>query len=530
MPDTEMTQKTPSDMPGKHFKEPIMAITEEKSKCSDLLELPVIQTNNACNSKSTRTPEISTKEELKLDLPNTPTIITSLESLAFKKARLAMELKKVKIGKAKAKLRMAQIKKRDALRAKITRETREPGVNVSSTPGSRSSLSKDKTQENGVTTHARRLSPIGSKTVLSTESKRIADVTAFKMPTLIISEIGASGAPEKVRLLPPEVPVGSGDSERSIVKNRASNENLQTTDCTNAIESPLVVTNAEVINGTSSPLTSTELTNRRKLDLKLKKIRLQLQVKILEKTQAQKKKKVGLSKQGDFPSNHEISKLCFKKDISQLRESTAIENENYNLENPLEDNADQINAQAAKALPTTLPVDVGNCTHNKEKTRNEVCTDVKDYLRESSQKTDLQQLNYKEASMEPRRVLRKEEVMRKLLERQTILKENIDATREVNKELKYEKGVSDLARLVERQRKIMKYHGDKISENKSSLLKCSEQLIEEKKQIIASEKNLELLLKRKKVMESMVLSTTTNLIECRRKRGVVLKRLGEKKA
>lgn len=122
------------------------------------------------------------------------------------------------------------------------------------------------------------------------------------------------------------------------------------------------------------------------------------------------------------------------------------------------------------------------------------------------------------------------EAMNKLRERQTVLKENILFSREANKELKYDKEVSDLSLLVQRQRKMLKYHGNKIGESKTSLETCSKELSREKEQIITAEKNIETLLKRKKVLKSMVFSTTTKLIDCRRKRGVMFKRLEKEKS
>jgi len=141
---------------------------------------------------------------------------------------------------------------------------------------------------------------------------------------------------------------------------------------------------------------------------------------------------------------------------------------------------------------------------------------------------DVQHMQDPKAILDPRDVCKKEEVMNKLRERQTILKENISSSREANEELKYENGVSDLALLIQRQRKMLKYHGYKIGESKTSLQKCTNQLKQEKEEIVISERKLGVLLKRKKVMESMVLSTSTKLIDCRRKRGIMLKRLEEK--
>lgn len=526
MSEAKMTIQKPVDVPEKQTKE---SLQKEKAKGSDLVAPSVNLVNNACYPTSTIVPTFLRSEQPKLDFPTTPTIPAHSESLAYKKARLARQLNKAKIGKAKAKLRMAQIKKRDALRAKITREVKEPDANISSTPGSRSISLKENTREYVDTP------PFGKKTAMSTECKRIADVTAFKMSTLIISGIAASGARERVRPILPEMLVDGEDCERRVKGLQPTEEALQMEGTSTIATTSSKVMASPSIENVSSSLSLEEQidkSNRRKLDLKLKKIRLQ--VKILEKTQAKKKRKVESKKLSDLPPNHENAMLCGKKVFTELGDLTTIENEKYKLEILLEDkNEAESNTLTTKSISIALPVDAGNPIQDNVKPISfEVCTHIKgDLCRErASNLLDSQQMQGHEATDSSDEVLRKEEVMSKLRERQIILKENISTSREVNKELKYEKGVSDLALLVERQRKMLKYHGEKIGQNKTSLQKCSEQLREEKECINASEKKLQVFLKRKKVMESMVFSATTKLIDCRRKRRVMLKLLGEKMA
>jgi len=170
-------------------------------------------------------------------------------------------------------------------------------------------------------------------------------------------------------------------------------------------------------------------------------------------------------------------------------------------------------------------------TQNVEKIPSDLaCISMHDILKPSENApADVQQTPSPEpATLDPsNKVFENKEAMNKLRERQTILKESIDSSREANKELKYDGQVKDLTILVQRQQKMLKYHGYEISESKSSLQKCRKQLSEEERLIIVTENEIGALLKRKKVMESMVLSTTTKLIDCRRKRGVMSKRFEE---
>ena len=122
---------------------------------------------------------------------------------------------------------------------------------------------------------------------------------------------------------------------------------------------------------------------------------------------------------------------------------------------------------------------------------------------------------------------KKETTLDQLRHRQIKLKESINSSREANQELKYDKEVSDLNVLVQKQQRMLKWNGYKIEESKSALKKCAEQLESEREAIIKSEEKLEGYLKRKKVLESMVLGVTKTLMDGRRKRGIMLKILKE---
>lgn len=539
MTDAKLVMLEPAVLLKKHTTDPAPHVQEKKATIFDLAVPSLILTNDSFVPESPTTPSISSKMPLgikdgqpKLDLLTPSSTPKSSESLAFKKARLARELNKAKIGKAKAKLRMAQIKKRDALRAKITREVHGKRVRATfSLQGGRLILSQeDSTRVDKI--NVCRSPPSGKNTAASTERKVIADVTAFKMSALMIFGITSSGTPEMVRTVSSAVLVDGEDCERFVDDSQPTKEVLQTAGTANlAVNSSKVIASDRELNVRQAPSSSLTLeeqkekSNRRKLDLKLKKIRLQ--VKILEKAQATKKMKADSKKQSNLHSKHMHNDSNITKASTVLVASIlTVKNEKNKIKAVPQDyvKGESI-LLTSEPESIALSVDGADSMQDIEKLPNhEGCTFTGDEVPSS----DVQHMQDPKAIMGPRYgVIKKEEVINKLRERQTILKENINSSREANEELKYENGVSDLALLIQRQRKMLKYHGYKIGESKTSIQKCSKQLIQEKEEIIAAERKLEALLKRKKVMESMVLSTSTKLIDCRRKRGIMLKRLEE---
>jgi len=499
---------------------------------------PLILANDLSQTASSTRPATLHKQ------PKPTVKSKSSETLTFKRARLAKALNKARIEAAKAKLRVAQLKKQEALRAKMTREAKgHDTTSKSSATEGRSSVSNKKTPQKRIdTANVSKSSPPGAKTATYLERKPIVDISAYRMSSLIISGITASGPPEKVRPVLSGAIVDGEDCQRSMSDHQSINTLVGTAGHTTvSSSSSKVVTSDQAVNvdrTSNSPLTLKKETEKsekesesRKLNLKL--IKTRLMVKILEKTRATRKRLADSKKQAvQFPKHADAEINGEKVSLSLSDCTSTVENDPNTLKIVVEDQGEKDSTVlASKQAQTSLPTNEDDLMQNSaiaEALSGLSCISTKDIALKPSENTlsDVKQMHSPEAAI----LDLKKEVINKLRERQTILKESIDSSKEANKELKYEKGVSDLAILVQRQHKMLKYHGYEIGEGKSSLQKCRKQLSEEKNMIIVSEKELVALLKRKKVMESMVFSTTTKLIDCRRKRGLMLKRLEEKNA
>ena len=104
------------------------------------------------------------------------------------------------------------------------------------------------------------------------------------------------------------------------------------------------------------------------------------------------------------------------------------------------------------------------------------------------------------------------------------LKQNIAACLEKKKDLTIQKEILDLKVLLQKQRNLMTNQGNILQESTKQLHKNSNQIIHEKECLAKSEQRLLELIKRKRRMENMVTKVTTKLICARKKRDDFLNR------
>lgn len=336
-----------------------------------------------------------------------------VESLEEKRARLSIALKKAAMERAKARLRQAKMKKEEA------RSRREQ------------TLSRVSTKEQSVRMKARESAP--SFIQNSTTAKRkvkLPNITAFRMSSLLISNINTSGNADLIRLRPMS----------SLAKNLSHFSKSISTNKVTDIHSS--IHDAKQTSEGGNKMKEHEL----KLHL------LKLKRKLLLKTQAMKassKKQVEIDKSTYEESNDH------KKNLS-IKQINGLENDEVSKIDRL-----------------------------------------------------ISQENV---------VSRREAIISELRQRQILLKKSIDSTKETNRELQYQKEVSELNELVKKQKRMLQWHGQKICESSESLRICNAQLESEKMLVIQSETRLGDLLKRKRVTENMVLSVSNKLIDSRRKR------------
>jgi len=96
------------------------------------------------------------------------------------------------------------------------------------------------------------------------------------------------------------------------------------------------------------------------------------------------------------------------------------------------------------------------------------------------------------------------------------MKNTINTSKEVNRELKHEAHVGDLRGMIERQRGMLEHHGDTVRSCSASLKACDEQLPREKEGIVKCKGKLDNLNQRRAATEKMIQSVTEKLMSLRR--------------
>jgi len=477
-------------------------------------------------------------DQSKAFLNATASKVNHLESLAYKKARLERALKKIEFEKAKAKLRRVQIKNQEELKAilhrhvqKIDDRSSTSGKKVimltSSAINEKSSVTmKEHRMSTGLVLPLEKIEPAAT----ARYQKRIV-VTAFKMRTLTITRIEASGHPDKVRPVRPISVLLLDDIDLKCSRNSSHEEEEMITNPRAArcvlnickkIKSDRLDSGRSFVIPTFKSLEDKSQKESKRIKLNLKLLKSRLQLKILEKAKVTKRMQVD-SKQLISIHQSDLG-IREKKNSETYTSSTTVKNKEEssfdNLMN-LDHNQSDNKFPISKSTPCSLSLE-NISTKGSSKYPFSVI--------KSGGRLPLHLKTHEVQELESTKVSQNKETIDELRQRQSILQDSIDSSREANEELKYEKKVSDLTILVQKQQKMLKYHGYKISESKLSLKKYSEQFIEERDQIYKSEEKLRKMFKRKKVLENMVLAVTKTLVDGRRKRGVMLKRFEERRS
>ena len=92
----------------------------------------------------------------------------------------------------------------------------------------------------------------------------------------------------------------------------------------------------------------------------------------------------------------------------------------------------------------------------------------------------------------------------------------IEELRRRQKELKQSNELSNLKNLVQRQREILRVKGAELSESSEQLQSCVGEIKSKQEQLAASEKKIEEMHHRKRIMEGMILRVTEKLMAARR--------------
>ena len=333
------------------------------------------------------------------------------ESIAQKRLRLAKALKKVAIEKAKAKLRMAQIKKQEALDSKLLQEK--------NLRKSKSSIGKMESARNTSS------SPMPVE-VVAVLSEKLPDITAFRMKELIISGINKSGPASMVRF-------------KRTFSGVSSKVNP---------ESPA---DGEAQTGTTRTIPQINL------ELQRKKLKLEAL-----KAQALKRAK---SRQNTSETTNNNEGIIPEKGAG--------------LDNVFDV---PLNVEGEEEVEDKLG--------GGQYTRSE-------------------------------NILENEETIDNLRKRQMQLKESIVSSRETYQELRHDSEVADLRVMIEKQQKILKEHGETLRIGRITMKVYTEQIHEEKKEVIQSENRVADLLKKKEMMQNMVRSVSKQVMDARRKRNIL---------
>ena len=100
------------------------------------------------------------------------------------------------------------------------------------------------------------------------------------------------------------------------------------------------------------------------------------------------------------------------------------------------------------------------------------------------------------------------------LEKQKVAQ--IEELKRRQQELKQSNEVSNLRNLVQRQREILRVKGKELTDSSAQLQSCANDMKTKQEQLAQSEKRLEEMTHRKRIMEGMILRATDKLMTARR--------------
>ena len=399
-------------------------------------------------------------------------------ALKEKKEKLKLALQKVELGKMKAKLAAARVRK-EALQ----KENANSQVVSTHSAESQHEKSKDESLHDS-----------------SGEEEVLGDVSAFKMKSLLITNIGSHGLEANIRFRDLE-----SISDNLNIENQAHtysdvNENVED------------IKSAEVSN--PEPYASDATASKLTLSIEIAKRRLKLAE--LKNSLSEKKH----NSTGPTPTT------CAENDLSNPEKDARMESGKESdllIEEKIPSKADSLQdllerkkkllenrdkqLKLAELKNSQKKIDPFEATENESRITEE---EVMIERGEESKVVISVAVEEKKPS--------KPDNVQDLLKRQKELQESINASREAQKELKKEQDVSSLRKMINKQKVLLEYHGSQLRSCTSDMKKCKGKYEEEKTAKKQNETKLKDLIERKAITEKLVISVTNKIMSLRRQR------------
>lgn len=437
------------------------------------------------------------------------------ESLTEKRERLARALKRIALEKAKVKLKMAQKKRQEILAHSSSIQLKSPvnDITMSSTPSNiPSNIIHVNVKNSKLPPESCNLTP--GKNQRIDKKLKLCDITAYRTSHLVIRNINSSGPQEKVRVnanktfcfVSTDEEHVTGD-QTSVQDGRDSKENVSNSielinKTHEKISSCKSTSPTSILSGPSSHSKHSSDTQMKTESIKqnLQLLKSRLRLKLMEKARLERKRKFNSEGRND-----ETPKKEFKKDYSEFScqeggdKEVKEENVNLKLNSTDAESSDNIIYSESPLTNSTLNVETSKFVHVMSKIDAE-----------SKEHDNMKNVIGGETV--------KKKIVSLLKERQRILKDNIDSSKINQRELKYNMDISSLNILVNRQKQTLAKQGEKIAKKSSLIKECCKELNEHKQSIAVSEKRINELQKRKRIMEKMLLTVTKKLIDGRKSR------------
>jgi len=438
-----------------------------------------------------------------------PSAALVAEALAEKRERLARALKKAKLEKARAELRAAQKRKEELLKAKLRARAEAVGTSGHAAAPGEGGMPPTFGEGAGVVGISPSVTPPPLAVAVAKGRETLPDLSALQAPNLLVLNIASSGMEEQVRVFRSVAgPYKLKEEAKSQPGEVGQQEETEA-----AEKQPTGPEPSESAASAGLPVgsSSAEDEGAESLDPEVKK----------KKAEALKAKMELLKRK---------MKLVEQKERLKKRQRT--EGEGLPLPPPV---AEPAQFESTTPDGTASPVDahepvtsMAPRTDGVTEVPNEEVKVVEDMEIEtdtSAAKEDeslmggpTEGVSHGELATQqrPRSI---EDLRRRQLE----LKRSIEASAASQRQIRHNLEVTNLREMVNKQRRLLSQQGTKLSESASLLKQCSEDVATEELALENSERNLEDLLRRKRILEGMVMKATRKLMKGRRRRDELLK-------
>mmetsp|Transcript_59696 Transcript_59696/g.176867 ORF Transcript_59696/g.176867 Transcript_59696/m.176867 type:complete len:1217 (-) Transcript_59696:670-4320(-) len=453
-----------------------------------------------------------------------PSAAMVAEALAEKRERLARALKKAKLEKAKAELRAAQKRREDLLKAKLrqrgasstsamkggptmTQPIVVPGeevtrgvASVATTPGLSPSASPFPLPL-----------PTSHPSVVTKKTKSLPDLSALQSSNLLILNISGSGAEKQIRVFR----TAAGPYQDLVVEDGQfemappSAEGIEQDEIDVANRLLLSVAGSDRVDAVADTRTAssldTEVKRKKAEALKAKMELLKRKMKLMEQKERLKKRQRTAG--GEEPTR--APPVSAAETIEQAAASSP-----GRVASPI----------GSFEEGTRVAVKGGDSGGMEPKLLN-------DRVEQTSKEGETAKVHETESITEdhaqgkPAKLQQQQprpQSIDDLRRRQLELKRTIEASAASQKQIRQNKEVSDLRDMVNKQRRLLSQQGTKLSESATSLRRCEEGVAAEEGALEESERSLEELLRRRRILEGMVMKATRKLMNERRSRDELL--------